>query len=234
MDRVCVQIGLDKTMEYDCLLYPQDIAENHKKLRKIRLPKIFEPEDEWQIYGIDCMTESVKYMRNYYTKANDRNYQTGRLQIHEYYVSGESNENLEYAYGNQNSVSHRSISLSDLFTELKIKQCDLLVLDIEGVELEVLSKYNWRIKPIYMVVETHQAGWKLDDLLVCMREINYAPISCNTANIGFNADNSINYICYEYHFIDTAFLPIHKFIDIHGGGRIRTYIHRDHENLIYD
>ena len=48
-----------------------------------------------------------------------------------------------------------SVTLDTLLQDLEITDVDVLVVDVEGAEMEIFEAYDWGIKPRYITVECH-------------------------------------------------------------------------------
>jgi FkbM family methyltransferase len=66
----------------------------------------------------------------------------------------------------QGEIEVKCLTLDTLIDNLGINELDFCKIDVEGHELEVLSKYSWKVKPKVLKVEhKHLPGGSLDRII---------------------------------------------------------------------
>ena len=144
-----VQIGLYKSCEYTYLV---DQRYDHKWDIPLRLSE-FENEKNWHYYGVDMNPESVEHLRNFNVFKGDT-----RINFIQALVHAEDKKKIthdKFTIHINGKIKTRSISLNTLFSKIPMP-IGLLVMDVEGAELEILKGYHWEEKPKYIVVEVHR------------------------------------------------------------------------------
>ena len=80
-----------------------------------------------------------------------------RINFIEALVHAEDNKAFthdNFTISGDGNIKTSSISLNTLFSKISMS-IRLLVIDVEGVEFEILKGYHWEQKPKYIIVEVH-------------------------------------------------------------------------------
>ena len=96
--------------------------------------------------------ESIEHFRNFDIFKGDT-----RINFIEALVHAEDNKVFthdNFTISDDGNIKTSSISLNTLFSKISMP-VRLLVMDVEGVEFEILKGYNWEQKPKYIIVEVH-------------------------------------------------------------------------------
>lgn len=124
---ICIQIGLDFTVEMSYLLDSNWRKQMRRQVLDKRIPKsVSKGIAKWRVIGVDSDKESVDRMQEQYPDIEFvcKELKTGK-------------------------------DLEDLVEELKLDSIDALIMDIEGDEYNVLETYNG-ILPNFISVECHR------------------------------------------------------------------------------
>ena len=146
----CIQIGIDQSAEYTYLVGCPDSNDS-----LIWKPPDYNSSPQWDYYGVDanplCILDwnkkqipQTKWINVFLAK---------EAGIAETFEIG--NIRSEHVSELGNNLYIGKITLSQLIRNLGLNNIEILVMDIEGYELEVFYEYDWQIKPRYLIVETH-------------------------------------------------------------------------------
>ena len=150
----CLQIGIQKFAEYTYLVGHQDSRDD-----KIWKPPDLLPSDKWNYYGVDgdpsCILDwNSKCIPNTKWINVFLDTQSGIINVNSI------PDSLNFYSEEFRNLFVGKLTLSQLISSLEIKTLEILVMDIEGLELEVFSEYNWNLRPKYLIVETHTENIK--------------------------------------------------------------------------
>lgn len=192
---ICIQIGLKRTAELLYLTRPDwksimpTVAEENK-----RLYTEFD-FDRWDYFGIDCDPGSITGMLG------------GDVRTREDFPYNVDNAHWinclivpcqkPYLRKIKSAICTEecyvvSVSLEFIVQQLNLPKIDVLVMDIEGDEVDVLGNYNFDIKPSYIIVETHSNRELIENIL---HSQNYVQIyeGFNIHNPGDEDDKDIHF-----------------------------------------
>ena len=187
---ICVQIGLEYSAEYFFLTERDWRDKCYKEGEEHWLPDSFLRDfDNWIYYGIDEHPDSVAYVRDRYGTTTP----FLNARVNGRYGSGEAvaiGDNYIPTYlrpwGRDAPFYVEQYTLSALFDKLELKHLDLLVLDIEGAELDALVHHDWKVVPRLINVEIHNISALDNDTIKavlnsrgykCLREMRVWPES---------------------------------------------------------
>ena len=139
---ICIQIGLLSTIEM-AYLTESDWKKKGEEQPQLNQIPVFD-YDQWSLYAVDCDPVSISVIQQQYNKPN--------LFLVCAYVSTPD----IIIKDNKTNILVPSISLSELINRLELPRVDILKMDIEGSELEVLTNYDFIVKPHYISVESHE------------------------------------------------------------------------------
>ncbi len=184
---VCIQVGLHRTCEYLPIVNSGvcfDTGVFSESVSRIPL-SIRESFQDWVYYGVDCDPYSLNFVLSKYGRILDVYFILAGLDTSckMKFFNTWNAENLQFGI--------YTITLSELFQVLGLKAVDVLVLDIEFDELTILQDYDWKIKPSYLVVESHLAPF--DQIVPIVVEQGY------DVNLDFSTNSGRTH---EYHFIN--------------------------------
>ena len=151
---VCIQIGLGWTAEYDYLAeddWKSKMQDNHQNFH---IPVFLHKYNKWQYYGIDADGDSIAYL----IKSKDKRDNVQWIQAAVSYSETkllEINHNRFHMNPFFDTCLVPTIEFDKLIKLLEIEQISVLVIDIEGGEIDLLNFYSWDIKPEYIAVEVH-------------------------------------------------------------------------------
>ena len=159
--KTCVQIGLWKSAELLFLAnknysravcgFPHQLCNDMPDLEFTDE----ELESEWSYFGVDSDPGSITYLSYRFVThpnvhwVNAKIIHGGEVKL----VQGNINWSEDWAV---DRAFVCGVSLGKLFEHLGIIYCDLLVMDIEGAEIEVFENYDWNLKPNKIFVELHR------------------------------------------------------------------------------
>ena len=147
---VCVQIGIKATAEF---AYLADRDWREKSVPELKqIPNtVADGITDWQYYGVDADVNSIASML--------QKYRSPQMQWVNAYIGteiGKLSDVTSLMPGTPMSIfKGATTTLKNLFSDLGLAAVDVLAIDIEGSELEVLSAYDWSLKPRYITVEAH-------------------------------------------------------------------------------
>lgn len=147
---ICIQIGLLTNAE---MFY---LTQNDWQKQILQQPDINKvPDfnyDKWVLYGIDSNPASIAIMLDKYGGSN--------VSWICAYVSHNSNTIVPVRDQTSEDIHSNlfspTITLSSLINGLALDRIDVLKIDIEGSELQVISNYQFEIKPRYISIECHE------------------------------------------------------------------------------
>ena len=165
-DGICLQFGLHRSAEYLPVCHG-----NFDKITSEHKYPVFEElgVKRLRYIGFDCCPVSIQHMlKNYESEVEQ-----GLAEFVCAYVSGQSGRykkfphNLSYDGQYDPSVPHDwwttfSTGFGDIlqYYANNYNKVDFVVMDIEGVELEIISRYDFAIRPKFMDIELHSNNWR--------------------------------------------------------------------------
>ena len=140
---ICMQIGLHATAEMVYLTESDWRAQIAEQPLVNQVPDIFD-YPKWIYFGIDCDPGSVILQEAKY-RYEDAYWMCAK-------IAPESNFTHSFV---RNHLLVPSLSFSSLLKLLDLDRIDVLKMDIEGCELEIFESYDFKIRPRFLSIETH-------------------------------------------------------------------------------
>ena len=56
------------------------------------------------------------------------------------------------------TIKVETLTLNDLIKKHNVKRIDFMKIDVEGMEYDIISNYDWKIKPSFMKIEHQHMG----------------------------------------------------------------------------
>lgn len=135
-----VQIGLRTSAEYR-FLATLDAREGRERYLPIELTS--DRRDVWHYHGVEGNTEYKEYHKD-----------TERETYHFHAIS-DVDGRTEIDTGKGKRVDVPSMTLETFFDKIGMTFCDLLVVDVEGMEWQIFSAYSGRVPIEHVIVEFH-------------------------------------------------------------------------------
>ncbi len=189
-----IQIGLFKCCEY---IY---VTQNNwgsmdnilnERMEDVTLPKQIRSNSPMFYYGVDMCQKSIEYVSRRYSNLN--NCEFIRKLIYN------TNDGIIYhddlqpdgKIGGNEKETSKSITLDKLLKTIDHK-VKVIVMDVEGSELDILESYSFSIKPDCFAIESHNT-YITNRLIDIMRSNGYSLIKRDITNEnyleGFPTDN---------------------------------------------
>lgn len=154
--KTLVQLGLDQVCEYIYVTKPNwtelsDVLGGNEGYPFI--PQEIWDGCVWNYYGVDMREWSIQTVSHFYRNCDYAHF----IQAAIVGESGAEVDRDDFRVGRYKlddaQESFKGVTLNELFFKTGLP--DVLVMDIEGCELEVFLSYDWFHKPEFIVVETH-------------------------------------------------------------------------------
>ena len=156
--RTCLQIGLQRTAEYAYLAEEgwlgADVEDDLKTL-----PDFLKADPSpFRYIGVDRDFYSLQQLSKEYPEVRYNDI-VARTWCHAY-IRGDKTPSTRVHYSSlyqtePSWICVPTITFSHLLASLRLKEIDVLAMDIEGFEYEIFRDYDWQLKPKFIAVEAH-------------------------------------------------------------------------------